>query len=93
MCLSTGFLITARRLLGTAGLLALVGNCAAADWAIGPLQLHGLDGFEKVRDAESRFHLRDSSGVDVIVSVFSLPADVEAKKFGGDRCDLSPHET
>lgn len=67
-----------------AGLLALTASCAAADWTFGPLRMQGPEGFEKVGDERQRTHLRNSAGVDVIVSVFSIPADSEAKRFNGD---------
>lgn len=74
-----------RRLAAAAvALLLQSGNCAADDWPIGPLRLHALEGFEKQADDGKRAHFRNSAGVDILVSVFSLPADAEAKKFGGD---------
>jgi hypothetical protein len=74
-----------RSLAATAvGLLIVVNNCAAAELSIGPLRLRGLEGFERQADDGQRTHLRNRSGVDVIISVFSMSAEAEATKFGGD---------
>jgi hypothetical protein len=40
--------------------------------SIGPLRLLGLDGFERQVDGSQRMHLRNSSEVEVIISVFSI---------------------
>jgi hypothetical protein len=63
--------------------LGLIGSSLAADWSIGPLQLHGLDGFERLSDDAGKAHLRNASGVDVLISILSMSAKPGAQEAAG----------
>jgi hypothetical protein len=66
-----------------AGSLTPIGSSLGADWPIGPLRLHGLDGFERLSDDAGRAHLRSASGVDVIISILSVSAKPGSQEAAG----------